>query len=180
MCDIYTKRKYIVVTLNETQIKKAIGEIVENMLEGRNLLRIPNSSGEETMNIEPENEPPMSDELSMEQPQEEPIEQPQQEFSSPHISELVELLNANPDRAEGILNYAKGIIGNDHVPTNNNDSSSNMEQPPVSESRNFDLDEMISDIIGGGNSKNKQTITRPIGKVSTIKGKMFRPSMGIG
>jgi len=151
--------------------------------EDRTLLRLPNTGGEQyppmdDANMQPTEDmeqPPMDDEMSDDvQPDNMPPT-----IDDPNIAELVDLLQANPDRAEGVLKYAKGIIGNDNVPSQdvNQQQSQDSNLP---ENRTFDLDEMISDIIMGNNQKTKPTITRPIGTMNTMKGKMFRPIMGNG
>ena len=168
--------------LIETHVRKQLKESDG----GRTLLRLPNTGSVTNPSDLMDMEPPVD---NMEQP---PIENnpnmeekmpPQTE--NPYVSELVELLNANPDRAEGVLKYAKGIIGNDNVPGDTTGTGvpdaeeQTMTQPSMGENRTFDLDEMISSIITGSSTKkNKPTITRPIGTVSSIKGKMFRPIMG--
>jgi hypothetical protein len=46
---------------------------------------------------------------------------------NPDIDKLIELLNSNPDKAEGVYKYAKGIIGDDNV----DNQQPPMDQPPM-------------------------------------------------
>lgn len=88
------------------------------------------------------------------------------------MQELIDLLNANPDRIEGITNYAKGIIGNDTVP-----KEMQNEMPPVGgmqESKNYNLDEIVDEILNNKDRKLKPSITRPQTQTSA-KDKLFKP-----
>jgi hypothetical protein len=169
--------------LTEKTLRQIIEFHVKKKLMERTLLQLPDDGG---------NNIPPTDDIDMELPPDENMEQPPmddpnmeeipQQVDNPHIAELVELLELNPDRAEGVLKYAKGIIGNDNIPgdTDGDGDPDNIlpQQPPMGESRSFDLDEMISDIITGNKQKSKPTITRPIGKTFSMKSRMFRPTMG--
>jgi hypothetical protein len=204
------------MVLNEKEIKKIIEGVVRNKLTNPNKLKLTGNElkkiienevinkfilfERDLLKVGNKNQPPPPDDMNMEGPPPEESEMlPPEEEEDPgiegeqapppedsNVAELVELLTANPDRAEGVLKYAKGIIGNDTIPENNPNAApeEGNEQgiPPqpvdnsLPESRNINLDEMINDIFNN-DVKKKPTITRPINRIPTMKNKMFRPSL---
>jgi hypothetical protein len=178
----------------EKEIKKLIEyHIIKKLglVEDRTLLRLPNNNGGDAlspMGDDPNAQPPMD---GMEQP---PMEGEDMEgapddmgdenmegdapptIDDPNIAELVDLLQANSDKAEAVLKYAKGIIGDTNQQPPVDQGGEEMPPPDngLPESRNIDLDEMISDIMENDKNKNiKSTISRPILPMNTMKSKMF-------
>jgi hypothetical protein len=178
--------------------EKEILQIIEyhvikkmGLSEDRTLLRLPNNGSGGF--------PPMGGSDPNAQPPEEDMEQPPMDgegmegspddmgdenmegdapptIDDPNIAELVDLLQSNPDKAEGVLKYAKGIIGDTNQQPPSDQGGEEMPPPDngLPESRNIDLDEMISDIMTNDKNKNiKSTISRPILPMNTMKSKMF-------
>jgi hypothetical protein len=108
----------------------------------------------------------------------------------PELEGLMQLLQANPQRIEGIYNYAKGIIGNDNeVPEEGGGTEDMEEMPPeegseegqpapMPEGKIRKLDELVDDILNVSGKPSKPTITTDNHPQHiTLKGKMFRPVM---
>lgn len=89
---------------------------------------------------------------------------------SPEIQQLINLLNANPDKVEGIMNYAKGVIGDEP-------NSGGGKMPPMDgmqESKKYNIDEIVDEIMTG-NRNIKTNINKPQPQVS-MKDKLFKPN----
>ncbi len=123
-------------------------------------------------------QPPMSDENMGGDPQNQmlptdndPLSTDINNVENSEMQELIDLLNANPDRIEGITNYAKGIIGNDTVPG----GEEQIQQPGgMQEGKNYNLDEIVDEILTGKDRNLKPSITRPQSQTNA-KDKLFKP-----
>lgn len=119
----------------------------------------------------PENEP-----LPVEEP---PMDDGMGEDTPPEVEKLMQLLQSNPDKAEDVYKYAEGIIGDsgkEEMPPEGGEEPP-MDVPPVQESKEIDLDEVVDDIIGNDNNRKiTPTSSKPKNKSEfpIYKQKLFK------
>jgi len=171
------RQRLIEAILNERDVIKIPSPAPEVPMDDPNAMGGDNTAMPADPNMDPNAAPPADGGMG---------EMSQSE--DPNLTALMDLLQQNPDRVEGVYKYAKGIIGNDVAPAEDGEESAGGEIPGVQEepgaqgampeSRQVKLDELVDDILNIKDKKIKPTLSKPIGKTNTMKGQMFRPVMG--
>jgi hypothetical protein len=157
----------------------------------RDVLQVPDSGGAEEEAVDPNAD--VQEEVPMDDPNANmDMQGGEDENMDPDAQKIIELLGTHPEKGETVLKYLEGIIGDEddvqeEVPMDDPNANMDMqgdemqapdqgEQPPMPESRQITLDELVGDILGRDKKQSKPTISRPIGKNNdALRTRLFKP-----